>query len=86
MRQPSGSIDFDETFGGEEKLTQAVTLFALLEMHKRGEASWEQGDVFAPITVTSTLAMFSASLRACRVELMTMEQSSSRCCSWRRSR
>jgi segregation and condensation protein A len=48
------SIDFDETFGGEPKLTQAVTLFALLEMHKRGEATWEQGDVFSPITIAAT--------------------------------
>ncbi len=48
-----GSIDFDEVFGGEEKLTQAVTLFALLELHKRGEATWEQGEVFGPIEVSS---------------------------------
>jgi segregation and condensation protein A len=47
------SIDFDEVFGGEEKLTQAVTLFALLEMHKRGEATWEQGEVFGAIKVSS---------------------------------
>jgi segregation and condensation protein A len=46
------SIDFDETFGGEEKLTQAVTLFALLEMHKRGEATWEQDSVFGQITIS----------------------------------
>ena len=47
----SGSIDFDESFGDEDKLTQAVTLFALLELHKRGEATWEQADVFGPITI-----------------------------------
>ena len=29
-------------FGSEDRLTQAVTLFALLELHKRGEATWEQ--------------------------------------------
>jgi segregation and condensation protein A len=45
------TLDFDETFGGEDKLTQAVTLFALLELHKRGEATWEQGDIFGPIEV-----------------------------------
>ena len=49
--QAGGSIDFDESFGDEDKLTQAVTLFALLEMHKRGEATWEQGEVFGPIEV-----------------------------------
>jgi segregation and condensation protein A len=46
------TIDFDETFGNEEKLTQAVTLFALLEMHKRGEATWEQNGVFGQITIS----------------------------------
>jgi hypothetical protein len=28
-----------------------VTLFALLEMHKRGEATWKQKDVFGSITI-----------------------------------
>ena len=46
-----GSIDFDRSFGDEDKLTQAVTLFALLELHKRGEATWEQGEVFGAIEV-----------------------------------
>ena len=35
-----GRFDFDEAFADEDRLTQAVTLFALLEMHKRGEATW----------------------------------------------
>jgi len=46
-----GALDFDESFGEEDKLTQAVTLFALLELHKRGEATWEQGNVFGPIEI-----------------------------------
>jgi segregation and condensation protein A len=45
------TIDFDEQFGGEDRLTQAVTLFALLELHKRGEATWEQGGVFEAIEI-----------------------------------
>ena len=49
-----GRLDFDDAFGGEDRLTQAVTLFALLEMHKRGEATWEQREVFGPIEVTGT--------------------------------
>jgi segregation and condensation protein A len=44
-------LDFDESFGGEDRLTQAVTLFALLELHKRGEASWKQDDIFGSITI-----------------------------------
>ena len=39
-----GSLDFDEAFGNEDRLTQAVTLFALLELHKQGEATWEQSE------------------------------------------
>jgi segregation and condensation protein A len=46
-----GRFDFDEAFAGEDRLTQAVTLFALLEMHKRGEASWQQKELFGPIEV-----------------------------------
>ena len=47
------AFDFDEAFGSEDRLTQAVTIFALLEMHKRGEATWEQDETFGPIRVTS---------------------------------
>lgn len=47
-------LDFEEAFGGEDRLTQAVTLFALLEMHRRGEATWSQKDTFGPIEVTRT--------------------------------
>jgi segregation and condensation protein A len=47
------NLDFDETFGAEDRLTQAVTLFALLEMHKRGEATWKQKETFGPIEVTT---------------------------------
>ena len=45
------SIDFDEQFGGEDRLTQAVTLFALLEMYRKGEATWEQAKPFGPIEI-----------------------------------
>jgi segregation and condensation protein A len=45
------SIDFDEQFGDEDRLTQAVTLFALLEMYRKGEATWEQSEPFGPIQI-----------------------------------
>jgi segregation and condensation protein A len=48
-----GSFDFDDVFAREDRLTQAVTLFALLEMHKRGEASWEQPELFGPIKISA---------------------------------
>jgi segregation and condensation protein A len=50
------ALDFDEQFGSEDRLTQAVTLFALLEMHKRGEATWTQRRTFGPIEVTNESA------------------------------
>src|SRR5512133_665113 len=46
-----GSLDFEEAFGGEDRLTQAVTLFALLELHRKGEATWEQREAFGPIRI-----------------------------------
>ncbi len=36
---------------GADRLTEAVTLFALLELYKAGEARWEQEVPFGPITV-----------------------------------
>lgn len=44
-------VDFDEEFGGEDRLTQAVTLFALLELYRKGEVTWEQSETFGPIRV-----------------------------------
>jgi segregation and condensation protein A len=45
------SIDFDEQFGGEDRLTQAVTLFALLELYRKGEVTWKQSKPFGPISI-----------------------------------
>jgi segregation and condensation protein A len=45
------SIDFDEAFGGEDRLTQAVTLFALLELYRKGEVTWKQGKPLGPIEI-----------------------------------
>ena len=46
-----GAIDFDEQFGGEDRLTQAVTLFALLELYRKGEVTWDQREAFGPIEI-----------------------------------
>jgi len=48
------SFDFDEEFGGEDRLTQAVTIFGLLELYRKGEIDWEQSVQFGPITVRAT--------------------------------
>jgi segregation and condensation protein A len=45
------TIDFDEAFGSEDRFTQAVTLFALLELYRRGEATWTQKETFGRIEV-----------------------------------
>ncbi|HYH88266.1 MAG TPA: segregation/condensation protein A [Solirubrobacteraceae bacterium] len=46
-----GRFGFDEAVKDADRVTVAVTLFALLELYKRGEASWEQAEPFGPITI-----------------------------------
>jgi segregation and condensation protein A len=46
-----GSLSFDRAVEGADRMTVAVTLYALLELHKNGEASWEQNEPFGPITI-----------------------------------
>ncbi len=45
------SFSFDDAIKDGDRLTEAVTLFALLELYKSGEADWEQTENFGPITV-----------------------------------
>ena len=42
-------FSFDEAVRGADRMTVAVTLFALLELYKRGEAGWEQQESFGEI-------------------------------------
>ena len=46
-----GSVSFDDAVEGADRVTVAVTVWALLELYKRGEAAWEQDEPFGPITV-----------------------------------
>ncbi len=46
-----GSFSFDEAVASADRVTIAVTLFALLELYKQGEATWEQPEPFGEITV-----------------------------------
>ncbi len=48
-----GSFSFEEAVRGVDRVTVATTLFALLELHKQGEAVWSQAEPFAEITVTA---------------------------------
>ena len=43
---------FSEAVGRADRVTVAVTLYALLELYKQGEATWTQDEPFAEITVT----------------------------------
>jgi len=53
-------FSFDEAVKDADRLTEAVTLFALLELYKAGEAGWEQEVPFGPITVVPGAAGGSA--------------------------
>jgi segregation and condensation protein A len=48
-----GSCRFDEAVVDADRVTVAVTLFALLELYKQGEATWEQAEPFGDITIRS---------------------------------
>lgn len=45
------SFNFDEAVEGEDRLTEALTIWALLELYKLGEADWTQEESFGPIEV-----------------------------------
>src|SRR4051794_32079668 len=50
-----GSFSFDEAVEDADRVTVCVTVFALLELYKRGEAVWEQAEPFGEITVQARL-------------------------------
>jgi segregation and condensation protein A len=51
-----GTFTFSEAVGRADRVTVAVTLYALLELYKQGEATWTQDEPFAEITVTGLAA------------------------------
>jgi segregation and condensation protein A len=48
-----GTTSFDDAVRGADRVTVAVTLFALLELYKQGEATWIQDEAFGEITIES---------------------------------
>jgi segregation and condensation protein A len=46
-----GSFSFDDAVARADRVTIAVTLYALLELHKQGELSWTQDEPFGEITI-----------------------------------
>lgn len=51
-----GAYSFDDAVRGADRVTVAVTLFALLELYKSGEATWAQEAPFADIAITPVAA------------------------------
>jgi segregation and condensation protein A len=49
-----GSFTFDEAVSQADRVTVAVTLYALLELYKQGEVTWTQDEPFAPITISAS--------------------------------
>ena len=47
-------FSFDEAVKDADRMTEAVTLFALLELYRAGEVKWEQEVPFGPITVRAS--------------------------------
>jgi segregation and condensation protein A len=48
-----GATTFDEAVRGADRVTVCITLFALLEMYKQGEATWDQPEPFGEIAIAS---------------------------------
>src|SRR4051794_18471691 len=51
-----GATTFDEAVRGADRVTVAVTLFALLELYKQGEATWTQAEPFGEIEIAAAQA------------------------------
>jgi segregation and condensation protein A len=52
-----GRFTFSEAVARSDRVTVAVTLYALLELYKQGEATWSQDQPFAEITIESLRAV-----------------------------
>ncbi len=59
-----GSFKFDEAVARSDRVTVAVTLFALLELYKQGELTWTQDEPFGEITIEAAGAASASRLTA----------------------
>jgi segregation and condensation protein A len=59
-----GAFSFDEAVGEADRMTVAVTVFALLELYKRGEVDWRQPESFGEIAIQATTAQPGAAVAA----------------------
>ena len=51
-----GRFTFSDAVASADRVTVAVTLYALLELYKQGEATWSQDEPFAEIEIASLRA------------------------------
>jgi segregation and condensation protein A len=51
-----GSFSFDDAIVRADRVTVAVTLFALLELYKQGELTWSQSEPFGEIRIDAPTA------------------------------
>ena len=51
-----GSFKFEEAVGEADRVTVAVTLFAVLELYKQGELTWRQDEPFGEIELSAPQA------------------------------
>ena len=59
-----GRFTFDEAVAGADRLHVAMTLFALLELYKQGEATWRQDEPFGDVTIAAAEASSAAAAAA----------------------
>ncbi len=55
----AGTFSFDDAVRGADRMTVAVTLFALLELYKRGEAEWRQSESFGEISISPSAPQYA---------------------------
>ena len=55
----AGTFSFDDAVRGADRMTVAVTLFALLELYKRGEADWRQSESFGEISISPSTRQYA---------------------------
>jgi segregation and condensation protein A len=51
LLRSGGRTTFDQAVEGADRVTVCVTLFALLELYKQGEATWHQDEPFGEIEI-----------------------------------
>lgn len=49
----AGGTTFEQAVAGADRVTVCVTLFALLELYKQGEATWSQDEPFGEIRISA---------------------------------